>query len=59
MAAVGQGEAADGLFYLVLLSPVLTAMSLQPGSEIEIIPDALGRIPVYPDKGKVSNFCQS
>lgn len=51
------GETVDGLFHLVLLSPVLTAESLQTKSET--VPDALGRISVYPDKGKVSNFCQS
>ena len=56
--AVGQGDSRWSLSSGAL-SPVLTAGSLQPKSETEIIPRALGRISVYPDKGKVSNFCQS
>lgn len=55
----GQGETADGPLHLMLLSPVLTAGSLWPVSENEIIPAALGGISVYPDKGKMNNFCQS
>lgn len=56
--AAGRGETVDGLLRLVLLSSALTAGSLPPKSETELIPDALGRISVYPDKGKVSNFCR-
>lgn len=42
--AAGRGEALDSLTHLVLLPPVLTAGSLQPKSEIENVPGALGRI---------------